>query len=617
MTNKAKLSTVSPSQVVFRSFPDACRNLPHGIVRVSTVTHPEEDLKGARARHVREVVAERITEEARRVKLHRREAQRRRQARRDMKKAPDAEGTGDDTILDEIFGNLTDEDAHEESRAAGEEEMQPIRARSISFIQVDEQSVVRTRVFPRTFHCKACGHFIAIDPARPPARMRCPCCGNERLLQEPIIFMCARCANVRELAPKAERIPEESSGPARRRRDTKRKPRSVHDFLGGPPPCPDCQDGHIHLLKHDNNSVQQWEWRCSSCRRYQEGIQEICFDCLIPRGPARGSGNRDDAGAAARSDFIFMNAFPASASNSLRPLIEVQMFIHDEPLDPRSLPTSAREMAKRWPDYFELRGGVGSTLSTEEVQQVASTGISNAYLLDHLGVITTVYGYRAGSVANHPQSPVGEEDRLARFFSDPEGFAEYVCYGMLNEGAALVIELDKELIDQRLGLRGATKVGTVYDALVEQDRNALASMQVKDILQLSPDSPRAALFRALHGMEHALLSSAIRRIGSDVLGSKLFLSAGIILIYEREKVGRGGVVQLVNKGKGLLALLTSAADHVAGCAQGCSDGCPACTYVRDTFCQYEYADLGRSWLPANALLSRSRARRLLASELPV
>jgi hypothetical protein len=370
-------------------------------------------------------------------------------------------------------------------------------------------------------------------------------------------------------------------------------------------------------MKHDNNSVQQWEWRCSSCRRYQEIIQEICFDCLIPRGPAGNSGDSTDSGAAAKSDFIFMSAFPASAPNALRPLIDVQMFIHDEPLDPGSLLTSAREAAKRWTDYFELHSGTGSVLSTEEVQKVASGGISNAYLLDHLGVITTVYGYRAGAVANHPQSPVGEEDRLARFFSDPEGFAEHVCYGMLNEGAALVIELDKDLVINRLGLRSARDAGAVYDALVEQDRNTLAGMQIKDILQLQPDSPRAALFRALHGMEHALLSSAIRRIGSDVLGSKLFLRAGLILIYEREKIGRGGVVQLVNRGKGLLALLASAGDHVSGCAQGCSDGCPACAYVRDTFCQYEYADLGRSWLPANALLSRSRARRLLAPEIPV
>lgn len=617
--SQTKPSTVSPTQVVFRAFPDACRNLPHALARVAAVTSHEEE-KGRRANYVREIVAERMTEEWRRVKLHQREAQRRRQALRDKKKTAETEAEADDdALLDQIFGGPIEVKAERETETEAEEEIRPIRARNLSFILVDEHSVVRTKIFPRTFHCKSCGHFMAIDPARPPANLRCPCCRRDRLRQEPIIFMCARCATVRELTPRGARLPDPVTDKKARRRskDIRREPRSVNDFLGAAPPCPDCRAGHIHLNKHDDNNVQRWEWRCSSCDRFHEAVQELCFDCFIPAKPTEEVDETTDSESSAKSDIIFMSALPASAPNALRPLTTDVMFIHDQPLDPSLLLSSARETSKDWPDYFEMRRGTGSTLSAEEIKQIESAGISNAYLLNRLGVITTVYGYRAGAVASHAKTPVREEQRLARFFRDPEGFAEHICFGMLYEGAALALELNKGLIIERLGLRDVSGRRATYDELVDHDRRVLAGMEIKDILQLQPESPIAALFRTLHGVEHALLTSAIRRIGSSVLGSKLFLREGIILIYEREKVGRGGVVQLVNRGKGLLALLASAGDQVSGCAQGCADGCPACAYIRDTSCQYEYSDLGRSWLPANTLLSRSRARRMLVPEIPI
>src|SRR5690606_15371280 len=94
------------------------------------------------------------------------------------------------------------------------------------------------------------------------------------------------------------------------------------------------------------------------------------------------------------------------------------------------------------------------------------------------------------------------------------------------------------------------------------------------------------LFPALHAIEHAMLTTANRLIGSDSLGSILFLEKGILVLYERDEIGRGGVVQLVNRGVGLNDLIEAATDHVNGCAQGCYDSCPSCTYVRDIYCHY-------------------------------
>ena len=116
-------------------------------------------------------------------------------------------------------------------------------------------------------------------------------------------------------------------------------------------------------------------------------------------------------------------------------------------------------------------------------------------------------------------------------------------------------------------------------------------------------------------MEHSLLATASQRIGNEVLGSKLFVTAGVLLLYEREPIGRGGVIQVVNGGPGLHALVVAAGDHVAGCAQGCADGCPSCIYLPDMHCQYRSEELGRTWLPANTLLSRTGARQLLLPDL--
>jgi hypothetical protein len=84
------------------------------------------------------------------------------------------------------------------------------------------------------------------------------------------------------------------------------------------------------------------------------------------------------------------------------------------------------------------------------------------------------------------------------------------------------------------------------------------------------------------------------------------------MIFEKAPIGRGGVVQLVNRGRGLVSLFQAMRDAVLGCAQSCEDGCPACAYVKDPYCNQPVDDLGAIWLPANSLLSRQGAARILA-----
>jgi ssDNA-binding Zn-finger/Zn-ribbon topoisomerase 1 len=586
-----KPATLSPLSAVYKTYPDAFYNFENAIVRVQSIDNHSGESKSLMSAFILEKVARRITQERQLIEQHRVEAERRR-VKRGRANTPQRDGEDADELLDGIFGTdfSLDEGGVEPPEALN---TSAIKASRLSFIPLNEDATIRTSVFPRTFHCTNCNHFEAIDPERPPATLLCPCCKKSRMTQEPIVFECARCATVRELSPKGAR----GDTPEKRR-----KPRAVDDFLGGPPSCPDCERGHIHLVKHRQNKMLSWTWECQSCKSYREEAEELCLSCVLAK-------TDDDTGS-----MVKMNGFPATAPGALQPLVDVSMFVGEEPLDPRTLHFVAQETGRAWGDYFELTDeqSRGAELGADDLKRINDACIANAYLFDKLSVVKTVFGYRAGNVAAHSITVVEEQDRQARFFPDPHRFVEYLTFGMTHKGAALAIEFDRERILERLSQPGfdPSLARMAYKQAVERTRNVLASTSLRNLLHTN--EPQLILYRAMHAAEHALLASAQRVIGSEVLGSTLFFEEGILLIYEREAVGRGGVVQLVNRGRGLVKLLDAVADQVSGCAQGCADGCPSCIYLRDIHCHYNLDELGRTWLPSNVLLSRGGARQLIA-----
>lgn len=578
----SKISPVSPGTAIFRLYPHALWNHPNTIIQVTGITNNTGASNNAMTAYILEKVAHRMTDELASMEVHRREAERRR-----VRPVAEASESAD-TLLGGIFegAELLDEEAEEAQR--------PVQARRLAFIFVNEDAIIRTRVFPRTFHCQTCGHLEVIDPERVPATWECPCCHRGRLRHEPIVFVCARCASIKELAPKGK-LTDTPSG-------RRRRPQGAEGFLGGPPGCPECSGGHIHLEKHQSNRVAQWEWKCQTCNSYHEEVAEYCLNCALRR-------TQDEAG-----DMVSMTAIPAAAPSALQPLTDISMFIGTEPLDPGSLLSIAREAGRDWPDFFELRQAdlEPSVLGKKGMERIRGACVSNAYLLKHMSVVTTVFGYKSGHAAVHPITPVDEQERHARFFPDPQKIAEYLCYGMVHTGAALVIEFDTQCILQRLSREYEALGRITHGQAVELTRNVVSNTPLRNLLHQS--DPRLTLFKSLHAVEHAILTTAHRLIGSEVLESLLFFAEGVLLIYERASVGRGGVVQLVNQGQGLATLLRAAADQVLGCAQGCADGCPSCIYMRDIHCHFSNDDLGRAWLPANALLSRRGARYILAPE---
>src|SRR5581483_909603 len=191
---------VSPTEVIFRGFPDAMRNAARAVVRIRSIENRAGDTpNGQMVRHILARVAERITDELALQTAHRQEQLRRRRVRRNEAANP-ANNTGSDT--DDLFGAMFGDGPAVADVADPETITEPtIRPQNINFVLVDSDALTRTRLFPRTFYCGSCGHFVAIQPDQPPTSLRCPCCRQSTLRQEPIVFGCARCAAIRELVP--------------------------------------------------------------------------------------------------------------------------------------------------------------------------------------------------------------------------------------------------------------------------------------------------------------------------------------------------------------------------------------------------------------------------------
>lgn len=564
------------------------------MTRVRDISNPEGDRRDHIGGIIRELLSRRYSSELAHRESHERVRQERFASRRTPADGGSAAIPASDPILPEFF----DEPAESQSSplptltGTGVTQGAPVvRARDISLVEVAEDSIVRTRVFPRSVHCRACGHFLVLDAEHVPSSLVCPCCRTGNLVIEPIIFICGRCAAVHELLPPGELI---GAGSRYRRR------RRLEENLGVQPRCPDCADGHIHLEKHGTNSVARWQWTCTRCESYIVDLQEPCITCGIPGTPNE------------RADFVFMQAIPAAAPNALQALIHQQMFVADEEIDLQTMRAEAERERCEWPDAYFIDLAAPEGDQAAYVDPLRGSCLSQAYLVNDVRVVTTTYGYKAGSIARHPQTPVEPGDRFARFFSDPEGLARYIAYTVSTRGAALVLQFDAPRVMERLGELDPTYSGQVLAEVFQQESEAVSRQEVRNLLRAEGGS--FLLYRALHAIEHALLNSAIRQIGNEALGSRLFAADATIMLFEREPIGRGGVVQLVNRGVGLSALFDAARDAMLGCARGCREGCPSCVYVKDPYCTQPLEDLGQFWLPPNSLLSRLGAAAILAPE---
>jgi len=287
------------------------------------------------------------------------------------------------------------------------------------------------------------------------------------------------------------------------------------------------------------------------------------------------------------------------------------MVVGDALVDLPTLSQAAQDQARRgWADAFNLdvREPVGR-LQAADVAEIADAGIRRAYLVREVWAVTATFGYKAGSSATHPQSPVADHDRLAQVFTDPEGLTRFRAFSHSIKSGALVVEFDPGQVVDRLSTIVPAIRGRTLEQVIGEEAREISQSETRELLMI--EGLRLMAYRALHTVEHAILMSAMRQLGTDAIGSRLFPAAPAIVLFEKASVGRGGVVQLVNRGRGLVELIRAARDLVLGCAQGCVDGCPSCVYTRDQQCGQPLEDLGAEWLPPNSLLSRRGAAALL------
>jgi hypothetical protein len=584
-----KTTTLSPLQVLYGGYPGSVRYVSGQLNRIRDITNPNGDRRDQLSARVRQVVATLMTNEIRRRDEHEAIREQRYAVRRPQTAA---QAPADSELELPALFDEESPSAPASLKTSGHalSSLSTVQPRDLSLIEVEEDVLVRTRVFPRSIHCNACGHFLLLMPDRPPTTLTCPCCRNAQLVVEPIVFVCGRCATMRELCPPGERIAPPHRG---------RKRLKIDAQLGKPPACPECADGHIHLDKHGTNTISRWEWRCSSCTGYVEVLQEPCGMCGVPAADGFGS------------DYILMQALPAAASNALQPLIFQSLFVRNQEIDLASLRQHRNAQEASWPDAFSLVSALDTKAISIEAESTLRAGcLADAYLVDDVQVVTVTYGYKAGSTAGHPQTPVDFADRLAQFFRDPEGLTRYLVYCVSTQGAALVLEFDHQRIVERLSQVNPKLAGASWDDIVAAEMQTLQNSAVRDLLRTERSDLVA--YRALHAIEHALLMNAIQLTGTEALASRMFFSAATIVITERSPIGRGGVIQLVNRGPGLIQLFEAARDQLLGCAQGCRDGCPSCIYVREPSCAQPVEEFGALWLPPNSLLSRRSAAAVLA-----
>src|SRR5437588_2319294 len=198
---------ITPIQVLYRAFPGAVRFVAQQMTRVNTIVSTRGDREDRLGELVRRALTRRIRAELNRRHAHDTQRQARRAARAEPRPggpAP-AEGGQPGPGLPELVmpGGFADQ-----PRAAADEpeeedgpERTAVAGRELSLSEVDDDATVRTRVFPRSAHCRRCDHFLLLDPSQVPASLQCPCCHRAELRVEPIVFICCRCADIRELVP--------------------------------------------------------------------------------------------------------------------------------------------------------------------------------------------------------------------------------------------------------------------------------------------------------------------------------------------------------------------------------------------------------------------------------
>jgi len=457
-----------------------------------------------------------------------------------------------------------------------------VRASDIELREIRDGTRIRVRIYPRTFVCAQCGHYQIVDNAA--ADLVCPCCkqkmeqegktrGFPRMRQEAIIYICPRCAKVDEL------IPED-----------------IQKIENGLLMCPKCGD---HLHYYGRERVSTIYWQCRRCRQ---------------RYPRRGRGRAIDrscscsiweANEEGKRRVSKMHIDRTAASNTYALSFSL-LRIKDQPISLAVLRQRHQDDKTEGIRTWHLDDLLGQLSAPEREWFRQMFPICEAFLVSGVLSSTVVYGY---STRKAPDQ-IKEHERLPQFFLN-ERTNTYRAYVVNEQGRALVIVLDKKRLARAVQRETPIPQQCSYDDLItgEMDR-----LNESSLFQENIDHPDTLpLIASLHAIEHALLKQTVAQVGLDYFGSKILLRDGVIILYERQDIGYGGVVQLT-AGSGFLELMNEAERTLAACPHDCERGCLSCVYITDAWCMPFLPDEIERWYPPNAILLRREAAAAMQPE---
>lgn len=492
----------------------------------------------------------------------------------------DSEQSADDTssagsALEEMLGGTDDEtstnmddypDPHPDggttaATSGGRDWVIP--PSQVKLLELTKDSRVRAGVAPQTFRCPRCDHFELLDPST--SNLTCPDC-SETLRQYPLVYACPRCANVEPMQPWQVNIDNDHIGTIR---------------------CEDCSNGHYHL--HHDRSLSTAQFECVQCDATRD-VRRFCQECHIPSDEDGEDGTPS-----------VMKPTPTDANSLITPMVKSALFIDGDHISLATL----RDAHDANHDPYRWR--VSDLPTHQENVLTDFWGLSGLFTVESVNSLTAVYGYRTSVTAKG--TDIDDDDRLIRTFDHDDNTKR--AYVVRSRGRGLVFDIDVGVLYSVVEEIASDLGGETYTEVASNELETLRDAPVKELVDGEHD---LVVIPLLHALEHALFEAAAHEIGmDDVLGSKLLIEDGAIILYERENVGAGGLAQLTLDGEGrvLQKFLRKAAEHLSACGQLCETGCPSCVYADDFDCRpYLPSEVNR-WVPPNALLNRDYADQFI------
>lgn len=583
------LPRLSKNQALFRNFEGSVWNTEKFVVRTQNI-----DGNPVNRPEIARVIAREISEL---IKVEDEHYSFKRQRRAERARVPKKEEVSREDYA-EIEAQLRELRGEEGPEILSEKEPAEFKARvdayQIDLIEITDNSIAHVDIFPRSYRCYTCGHYEIIDP-RTVKDLKCPCCKGycpncEESVEEPVdekcpkcgtklrrnyleqyayIFVCPRCANIEEFTPAIIRL---------------------DDVRGRVITCPQCGKGHFHFRIKESFTTAFWQCTNPGCqfvrRTGRNRLNKFC-KCHIPHGPNNEEGR-----------YSIMKPIVTSAPSIAYPLVKTYLYLGTNPLTLGDL--QLEHQKSKGVDKYEWR--LSEKVSSLDLKMISDIyGIMDAFTVPKIVTSTVVYGYKS-NVSSHPVR-INDNERMAKLFGTRQRFKAYLTN---TEGRALVIMLNKgKILDY---VKSVPEFRCDPNISYEDATNNIIAYLTTGQFQLIIDNPDAAgLVTLLHALEHAYFKSAVEQVGLEIFGSKILVTDCAILLYEREDVGEGGLVQLTSGAEavGFKRLLRQMQTITRICPQLCHYACPACIYIHDFYCQPFVPSEMPRWFPPNALLNRT------------